>query len=207
MPNKQRTNVRKSADVDARTRRTTTALAHALIQLIQEGDGRFEDITVRQILQRAGVGRTTFYSHFRSKEDVLHSTYEGIFGVHKQQLQQETGAKVRLFPVSEFLEHLAAAKPVMVAFRKAGLADDMRSQFIGYAADIIECRIRDLKLSTTVQPRLAARMLAAALIESMEWWFDHEAIAAIEIDTSFHLLARTMIANRSSKKRSRLRQN
>ncbi len=198
MPNKQRTNVRKSADVDVRTRRTTTALAHALIQLIQEGDGRFEDITVRQILQRAGVGRTTFYSHFRSKEDVLHSTYEGIFGVHKQQLQQETGAKVRLFPVSEFLEHLAAAKPVMVAFRKAGLADDMRSQFIGYAADIIECRIRDLNLSTTVQPRLAARMLAAALIESMEWWFDHEAIAAIEIDTAFHLLARTMIANRSS---------
>ncbi len=149
--------------------------------------------------QRTNVRkRTTFYSHFRSKEDVLHSTYEGIFGVHKQQLQQETGAKVRLFPVSEFLEHLAAAKPVMVAFRKAGLADDMRSQFIGYAADIIECRIRDLNLSTTVQPRLAARMLAAALIESMEWWFDHEAIAAIEIDTAFHLLARTMIANRSS---------
>ena len=198
MPNKQRTNVRKSADLDARTRRTTTALAHALIQLIQEGNGRFEDITVRQILQRAGVGRTTFYSHFRSKEDVLHSTYEGIFGVHKQQLQQETGAKVRLFPVSEFLEHLAAAKPVMVAFRKAGLADDMRSQFIGYAADIIECRIRDLKLVTTVQPRLAARMLAAALIESMEWWFDHESITAAEIDTAFHLLARTMIANRSS---------
>ena len=195
MPNKQRTNVRKSAVVDARTRRTTTALAHALIQLIQES-GRFEDITVRQILQRAGVGRTTFYSHFRSKEDVLHSTYEGIFGAHKEQLQHDTSAKPRLFPVSEFLEHLAGAKPVMVAFRKAGLADDMRSQFIGYAADIIECRIRDLNLSTTVQPRLAARMLAAALIESIDWWFDHESISAAEIDTAFHLLARTVIANR-----------
>ena len=142
MPNKQRTNVHKSAGVDARTRRTTTALAYALIQLIQES-GRFEEITVRQILQRAGVGRTTFYSHFRSKEDVLHSTYEGVFGIHKAQLQQDTSAKPRLFPVSEFLQHLAGAKPVMVAFRKAGLADDMRSQFIGYAADIIECRIRD----------------------------------------------------------------
>jgi len=196
MPNNQGTNVRKSAGVDTRTRRTTTALAHALIQLIQES-GRFEDITVRQILQRAGVGRTTFYSHFRSKEDVLHSTYEGIFGGHKEQLQQDTSAKPRLFPVSEFLEHLAGARPVMVAFRKAGLADDMRSQFIGYAADIIECRIRDLNLSTTVQPRLAARMLAAALIESLDWWFDHESISAAEIDTAFHLLARTVIANRS----------
>ncbi len=167
MPNKQRTNVRKSAVVGTRTRRTTTALAHALVQLIQES-GRFEDITVRQILQRAGVGRTTFYSHFRSKEDVLHSTYEGVFGAHKEQLRQDTSAK----------------------------PDDMRSQFIGYAADIIECRIRDLNLRTTVQPRLAARMLAAALIESMDWWFDHESIAAAEIDTAFHLLARTVIANR-----------
>ena len=197
MPNKQRTNVPKSADVDARTRRTTTALAHALIQLIQES-GRFEEITVRQILQRAGVGRTTFYAHFRSKEDVLHSTYEGIFSGHKEQLQQDTSAKPRLFPVREFVEHLAGARPVMVAFRKAGLADDMRSQFIGYAADIIECQIRDLNLSTTVQPRLAARMLAAALIESIDWWFDHESIAAAEIDTAFHLLARTVIANSMS---------
>src|SRR5438034_7044113 len=198
MPNKQRANVRKSAGEDARRRRARTAPARALIQLIQDGDVRFEYLTVRQILQRAGVGRTTFYSHFRSKEDVLHSTYEGIFGAHKEQLQQDTSAKPRLFPVSEFLEHLAGAKPVMVAFRKAGLADDMRSQFIGYSADIIECRIRDLNLSTTVQPRLAARMLAAALIESIDWWFDHESITAAEIDTAFHLLARTVIANRST---------
>jgi AcrR family transcriptional regulator len=203
MPNKQRTSVRKPAGVDTRARRTTTALAYALIQLIEES-GQFDGITVRQILQRAGVGRTTFYSHFRSKEDVLHSTYEGVFGVHKAQLQQDTSAKPRLFPVSEFLEHLAGARPVMVAFRKAGLADDMRSQFIGYAADIIECRIADLKLSTTVQPRLAARMLAAALIESMDWWFDHESIAAAEIDTAFHLLARTVIAD-NTRVRGRVR--
>jgi AcrR family transcriptional regulator len=180
--------------VDARTRQTTAALAHALIQLIQES-GRFADITVPQILQRSGVGRTTFYSHFRSKEDVLHSTYEGIFGVHKEQLRQDASAKPRLFPVSEFLEHLAGARPVMVAFRKAGLADDMRTQFIGYSADIIERRIRELNLSTTVQPRLAARMLAAALIESMDWWIDHESIAAADIDTAFHMMARTVIAN------------
>jgi AcrR family transcriptional regulator len=183
--------------MDARTRRTTTALGHALIRLIHESDGRFEDITVREILQRAGVGRTSFYSHFRSKEDVLHWTYEEIFGAYKALLQQGNSVKPRLFPVSEFVEQIAAARPVMAAFRKAGLADDMRSQFIGYAADTIECRIRDLNLSTTVQPRLAARMLAAALIESIDWWFDHESIAAAEIDAAFHLLARTVIANKS----------
>jgi AcrR family transcriptional regulator len=195
MPNKERTNVRKSADADVRAQRTRTALAYALIQLIQES-GSFEKITVRQILARAGVGRTAFYSHFRSKEDVLHSTYEGVFGVHKQQLQHDTSVKPRLFPVTEFLDHLAGARPVIFAFRKAGLADDMKSQFTGYAADIIESRIRDLKLATTVQPRLAARMLAAALIESMDWWFDHESITPAEIDTAFHSMAQTMMGKR-----------
>src|ERR1700674_973525 len=131
MPNKQRINDRNSAEVDARTRRTTTALSYALIQLIQES-GRFEGITVRQILQRADVGGTPFYPHCRSKEDVLPSTYEGIFGVHKEQLQQDPSVKPRLFPVSEFLEHLAGARPVIFAFRKAGLAVDMRSQFPVY---------------------------------------------------------------------------
>ncbi|HEY3745953.1 MAG TPA: TetR/AcrR family transcriptional regulator [Gemmatimonadaceae bacterium] len=192
MPNKPRTNVRKPTGGDTRTPGTKHALAGALIQLIQESGG-FDQITVRQILFRAGVGRTAFYTHFRSKEDVLHSTYEGIFGFHKEQLQRDTTAKPRLFPVSEFLEHLAGARPVVLAFRKAGLADDMKSQFIGYAADIIECRIRELSLSTTVQPRLAARMLAAALIESLDWWLDHESISAAEIAAGFHSMAGTVV--------------
>jgi hypothetical protein len=87
------------------------------------------------------------------------------------------------------------AKPRSWTRARSERRPDMRSQFIGYAADIIECRIRDLKLSTTVQPRLAARMLAAALIESIDWWLDHDSISAAEIDTAFHLLARTVIAN------------
>jgi hypothetical protein len=40
-------------------------------------------------------------------------------------------------------------------------------------------------------------MLAAALIESLDWWFDHESITATEIDTAFHSMARTVIANGS----------
>ena len=198
MANKALEIVRKTPRVrrvDARIMSTTHALARGLIQLIQDSNGRFEDITVREILERAGVSRTTFYSHFRSKEDVLHSIYEGLFALYKSVLQQEINGRARIFPVSEFVQHISISRAVVVAFRKAGLADDMRSHFIGYAADIIESRIRDLQLSTTVRPRLAARMLAAALIESIDWWVDHESVDATEIDTAFHLLARTLITS------------
>ena len=195
MPNKALANVRKNHRPDARSRRSTTALAHALLQLIREGDAPFRDITVRDILARAGVGRTTFYAHFRSKEDVLHSAYEGIFGFYKLILDQDSFASTRLFPVAEFVEHVSQSKPVVDALRRSGLADDMKSQFVGYAASIIEDRLAGLQLSTVVRPRLAARMLAAALIESIDWWVDHDTIAAVEIDTAFHFMARSLMAN------------
>jgi hypothetical protein len=38
-------------------------------------------------------------------------------------------------------------------------------------------------------------MLAAALIESVDWWFDHESITPAEIDSAFYLMAGTMIRN------------
>ncbi len=197
MPNKERLIVREPPRVDARAQRSTHALAHALIQLIQESDGRFEDITVRQILERARVGRTTFYSHFRSKEDVLHSMYEGMFGLYASIIARERRFTARLFPVREFVDHVAQSKRLMAGLRKAGLADDMKSHFVGYAANIIESRMADLRLeSAAVQSALASRMLAAALVESIDWWVDHEAVAADEIDTAFHLLARSLIRAR-----------
>ena len=195
MPNKALVNVRKSRRPDARSHRSTTALAHALLQLIRESDGSFEDIRVRDILQRAGVGRTTFYAHFRSKEDVLHSAYEGVFGFYKATLEQQGRASTRLFPVAEFVGHVSESRPVMDALRRSGLADDMKSQFVGYAASIIESRLTELQVSTVVRPRLAARMLAAALIESIDWWVDHESVAAAEIDTAFHFMARSLMTN------------
>jgi AcrR family transcriptional regulator len=37
---------------------------------------RFETITVQQVLDRAGVGRSTFYTHYRDKNDLLLSDWE-----------------------------------------------------------------------------------------------------------------------------------
>jgi AcrR family transcriptional regulator len=54
---------------DRRVRRTRALLHQALIELILEkGYGR---ITVQDILDRADVGRSTFYSHYRDKDTLL----------------------------------------------------------------------------------------------------------------------------------------
>ena len=57
---------------DRRSQRTRRLLTAALVELMFEK--RFEDISVQDILDRADIGRSTFYGHFSSKEALLYSS-------------------------------------------------------------------------------------------------------------------------------------
>lgn len=54
---------------DRRVRRTRDALHRALIELMIERG--YERVTVSDIIARADVGRSTFYAHYRDKDDLL----------------------------------------------------------------------------------------------------------------------------------------
>ena len=60
--------------MDRRVSRTRRMLKGALLELILERD--YSSITVSDIADRADVGRSTFYSHFLSKEDLLFSGFD-----------------------------------------------------------------------------------------------------------------------------------
>ncbi len=64
--------------IDSRVTRSRDALGDALLALMQEQP--FESITVQQILDRAEIGRSTFYSHYRDKDDLFLSDLEDFFG-------------------------------------------------------------------------------------------------------------------------------
>jgi AcrR family transcriptional regulator len=59
----------KAEKIDRRVSRTRNALREALLSLIEEQD--YSTITVEEITARANIGRTTFYLHYRDKEDLL----------------------------------------------------------------------------------------------------------------------------------------
>ena len=61
---------------DRRVRRTRELLERALIELI--GERGYDAITIQDIVDRANVGRTTFYLHYNSKDDLFMSCHEAI---------------------------------------------------------------------------------------------------------------------------------
>lgn len=63
--------------MDRRQKKTRTAIFEAFIQLLSEGD--YGQITVGQIIQRADVGRATFYAHFETKDFLLRELCRELF--------------------------------------------------------------------------------------------------------------------------------
>ncbi len=59
---------------DRRITRTRTALHEALRELVLEKG--YEAVTIEDITGRANVGRTTFYLHYRDKEDLLFENFK-----------------------------------------------------------------------------------------------------------------------------------
>ena len=63
---------------DRRVQRTRMILLDALRTLLMERG--YERLTIQAILDRAGVGRATFYTHFKSKDDLLEASLHGLRG-------------------------------------------------------------------------------------------------------------------------------
>ena len=62
--------------VDRRAARTRALLLQALPVLMAERG--FERLTIQNIIDRAGVGRATFYAHFENKEELLAASVGGL---------------------------------------------------------------------------------------------------------------------------------
>src|SRR5271169_2706245 len=91
--------------VDARVRQTREVLGDALIALMQEQP--FETITVQHVLDRAGVGRSTFYAHFRDKDDLFLSDVEDFLELMSTALLRHGDTSQRVAPVRELFAHIA----------------------------------------------------------------------------------------------------
>lgn len=59
----------ETKNVDRRVQKTKKFLSEALVALILEKG--YEKVTIQDIIERANTGRSTFYTHYESKEQLL----------------------------------------------------------------------------------------------------------------------------------------
>ncbi len=175
---------------DARVRRTRDALGDALVALMQEKS--FETITVQDVLDRAKVGRSTFYSHYSDKDDLLMSDADEFFESVSMLLSLRGDKSERVFPVQEFFGHIIEAKQFVDALVSSGKFQDNMELARGQFARGIERRLAELpraqSISADERPAIAFAH-AGALLSLLEWWIDRGMKQSpAEMDQLFHRL-------------------
>lgn len=133
----------------------------------------YESTTVQHILERAGVSRSTFYAHFRSKEDVLKASLqnlqEGLELSRLQLIQSGEASPGSLAFVLPFLRHIDSHRSIWKAIvgRESGEIVDRQIRLMlaqSMRKDWQQHRLTPIVLEAKVQCAVGALM---ALIE---WW-------------------------------------
>jgi AcrR family transcriptional regulator len=158
---------------DARARRSRDELAWALIGLMHEKS--YDDISVLDICERAGVGRSTFYAHFTDKDEMF-VRHIVLFGeMVGQRLQRDPAGGSFRFDLRFVLEHVRDMRPVYDSLARSRKVDLVLSVWRNKFAEGFEKRIRESRGDDAqVMPAdLLAWHLASTTIHLLTWWLDH----------------------------------
>jgi AcrR family transcriptional regulator len=180
---------------DRRILRTRDTLGDALVALMHEKN--FEEITVQDVLDRAGVGRSTFYVHYRDKDDLFLSDVEDFLESVSSALKRQNANPKRLLPVQEFFAHIREAREFYAALVRSGKVNDVWALARGIFARSIEERLQMAGVEIEPAQRSAqTHALAGSFFSLLDWWIDKGMKAdPTEMDDLFHRMAWSGLAD------------
>jgi AcrR family transcriptional regulator len=159
---------------DRRSKRTRRALGEALVTLMLEK--RYDTIKVQEIIDRANVGRSTFYAHFLDKEDLLqHQAAETVD--HLSILMDRAGGSNRIIPSLELLHHLRERHDLYRALERGRAIETVLKTMQAHLSLHVEARLaRALPpgQAPAVPLPVVAQHVAGALLTLFQWWLDRD---------------------------------
>lgn len=147
---------------DARSRRTRKAVFEAFTRLIFTR--RYSAIRTTDLITEAGVGRSTFYEHFRNKDDVMVWAIDPIFLPLADAATGRGNASRLRFVLDHLWERRALARamfePALAAKLQRKLAAMIEAGLVGAEDD--------------VPPAMTAAASAAAQLALIKVWLSGE---------------------------------
>jgi AcrR family transcriptional regulator len=181
--------------VDRRIKRTQDVLHQALIALMIEKG--YEVITLQDIIDRANVGRSTFYAHYVGKQDLLLS---GLKNLSKQLLKHqraafETKTDVRkgTFGFSlPLFEHVASHRTLYHAIvgRQSGTVVTTELRIV--LAELVRNELKIIlpnERSANLPRNAVVHFVVGALMSVITWWLEERStLSPAEAETIFRRL-------------------
>lgn len=189
---------------DRRVQRTRRLLHKALMSQVLEK--KYESITVQEILNHADVGRSTFYTHFQDKDELLVSGFENVKTLLRSAqaaaaiLPGKSYEKIIGFSLAMF-EHAYEYRAVNHALLGSNAEAIVRRQIHSAVAAVIHQEVKRefqkcKRTNGPVSPELLTHFLVSTFISVLTGWLKAKnPVPPREIDLAYRQLVLPCLAS------------
>lgn len=184
--------------MDRRQRKTRDAILGAFTELLSEKD--FGSITVGEIIERADVGRATFYAHFETKDFLMRELCRELFCHIFDSMEENSHRHHHIFdcnaPDSVFLHlflHLQKNDNSILELLSSSNNDLFLRYFKEGLRELIEDRLDTASIAVPEKlPRdFFVNHVSSVFVETVRWWAEGGMAESPEKITEYFTLAIT----------------
>lgn len=155
--------------IDRRVARTRVLLADALMSLgAQRG---VEAIDVRDLVEEAGIARSTFYAHYTGKDDFLIRSFVNMLAATENAYRDACPDRAEVLPSKALFHHVHDARNFAIRIAASEIFPHQMAAGEAKLREIAETNLSRLKPDWSADERRdAAIYIAGGFIGLLRWW-------------------------------------
>ena len=165
--------------MDKRQIKSRAAIYRAFGECLKEAP--YSQITVEDILKRSSVSRSTFYAHFKTKDDMVDSLIENIFhhvfshALHQESTHDFSNESVLDYPhlFTHVLYHLRDEQELISVLFQSACRDRILEKLRENILPLVSrCVKDDVFPKKDVPEQMQIRHIAESFIVLVNYWFE-----------------------------------
>ncbi len=164
--------------MDRRQKKTREAIFTAFSTLLQKKS--FNHITVQEIIDEANIGRSTFYAHFETKDELLRTMCTDIFThIFSEELTSEKthdfskDSKSLEQKITHILYHLKDSKRDVIGILSCESGELFMKYFKEYLNKLFGGYLDEIP-HTGVPDEFLINHLTGSFTETIKWWIKND---------------------------------
>ena len=173
---------------DRRSQRTRRALGDALVELMMTKG--YDAISIKDIIEQANVGRSTFYSHYTDKDELFVSQLDRVVELLSRHVPQESPNGNPFFPSLGLFQHIQEQWKLYKILAWGSGVDVLTRHLQKSLSEKIEQRLLAGGQTYEVPVSVIANFLSGSFLSLIKWWLDNKMMYSPEqMDEMFRKLA------------------
>lgn len=158
--------------MDRRQKKTRDAILTVFSELLEHTS--YEKITVQAIIDKANVGRTTFYAHFKTKDDLLRELCEMLFEHIRVYMSEQDGNCGSLDSADSvfchLLRHLQRNDHNLLGLLSCENSDLFLRYFKDQLSELVRRLLRGNHTRVDVPEDFLVNHITCSFVEMVRWW-------------------------------------